>query len=116
MKKYLAVYFGTAAAMATFQKLEEKVRKDREQTGIAAWKKWVETNKKAVTELGSPLGKTKRIDSKGISDMRNEIAAWTVVEAESHDAAAKLFINHPHFSIFPGDHIEIMECMAIPGM
>jgi hypothetical protein len=116
MKKYLAIYMGTATAMANFQKLDEKTRKDREQTGIAAWKKWVETNKKAVTELGSPLGKTKRIDAKGVSDMKNEIGAWTVVEAESYEAAANLFLNHPHFTIFPGDHVEIMECLKIPGM
>ncbi len=36
-------------------------------------------------------------------------------EAESHEAAAKLFLSHPHFSIFPGDSIEIMECLPIPG-
>ncbi|MGZ3710974.1 MAG: hypothetical protein ACXVBE_04425, partial [Bdellovibrionota bacterium] len=60
-------------------------------------------------------GKTKRIDKKGISDFKNELTAYTVVEAESHEAAAKLFLNHPHFAIFPGDAVEIMECLPIPG-
>ena len=27
---------------------------------------------------------------------------------------AKLFENHPHFAIFPGDSIEIMESLPIP--
>jgi hypothetical protein len=26
-----------------------------------------------------------------------------------------LFLKHPHFSIFPGDSIEIMEVLPIPG-
>ena len=47
--------------------------------------------------------------------MRNELAAWTVVEAESHEAAARLFEGHPHFSIFPGDAVEVMECLPMPA-
>jgi hypothetical protein len=43
------------------------------------------------------------------------MAAYVVVQAESHDAAARMFINHPHFAIFPGDSVEIMECLPIPG-
>ena len=30
--------------------------------------------------------------------------------------AAKLFLNHPHFMIFPGDRVEVMECLPIPGL
>ncbi|MGZ3737092.1 MAG: hypothetical protein ACXVC0_19130, partial [Bdellovibrionota bacterium] len=62
------------------------------------------------------LGKTKVVNPKGVFDTKNDLTAWTLVEAESHEAAAKLFQNHPHFSIFPGDRIEIMECLPIPGM
>ena len=31
------------------------------------------------------------------------------------EAAAKLFERHPHFTIFPGDSVEIMECVPLPG-
>jgi hypothetical protein len=37
-----------------------------------------------------------------------------IVEAESHEAAAALFSEHPHFAVFPGDSVEIMECLPIP--
>jgi N-dimethylarginine dimethylaminohydrolase len=86
----------------------------REQEGKAAWGKWVQDNAKSIVDIGSPLGKTKRTDMHGISDIRNALAAYTVVQAESHEAAAKLFQNHPHFMIFPGDAVEIMECLPIP--
>jgi hypothetical protein len=37
------------------------------------------------------------------------------VRADSHEAAARIFEGHPHFMIFPGDGIEVMECLPIPG-
>jgi hypothetical protein len=51
----------------------------------------------------------------GISDVRNNLTGYTIVRGESHEAAAALFLDHPHFSIFPGDGVEVMEVLAIPG-
>jgi hypothetical protein len=65
---------------------------------------------------GCPLGKTKRISETGIADTRNDLAGYTIVQAESHEAAAKLFQDHPHFTMFPGEAVEIMVCLPIPGM
>jgi hypothetical protein len=41
--------------------------------------------------------------------------SYTVVRADSHEAAAKLFENHPHFTIFPGESVEIMPVLPMPG-
>jgi hypothetical protein len=38
-----------------------------------------------------------------------------VVSAESHAAAARLFEGHPHFTVFPGEGVEVMECLPMPG-
>ena len=86
----------------------------REHAGIEAWHKWVRDNKEVIAEKGSPLGKTKRTDKNGSSDTRNEMGAWTVVRADSQEEAARLFLNHPHFMIFPGDRVEVMKCLPIP--
>ena len=51
----------------------------------------------------------------GVTDIRNNLAGYVIVRAESHAAAAQLFRNHPHFMLFPGDSVEIMECLPIPG-
>jgi hypothetical protein len=115
VKKFLAVYMGSAAARAEWDKLDEHKRKERESAGMKAWGDWMTTHKAALVETGGPLGKTKLINAKGVSDIRNHMAAYVVVQAESHDAAARMFINHPHFAIFPGDSVEIMECLPIPG-
>ena len=67
-----------------------------------------------VLDGGGPLGKTKRISAQGIADTRNDVAAYVIVRAESHEAAARMFENHPHFSLFPGEAVEIMERLPVP--
>ncbi len=44
------------------------------------------------------------------------MTGYVVIRAESHAEAARLFETHPHFAIFPGESIEIMECMPIPKL
>jgi hypothetical protein len=114
MKNFLAIYLGSATAMAKWKEMDEAQRKEREKAGMQAWWQWAKANEGAIVEQGSPLGKTKRICAQGIADTRNEIAAYVVVRAESHEAAAKMFENHPHFMIFPGESVEVMECLPMP--
>lgn len=114
MKKFLAIYMGSELAIAKWKAMEEGSRRDQEGAGKVAWKKWVAENENAIIDQGSPLGKTKRISAQGITDTKNEIGAYTIVQAESHEAAASLFENHPHFTMFPGDSVEIMECLPMP--
>lgn len=118
MPKFMALYVGSPEAFARsgWDKMDDATRKEREIQGMTAWGEWQEKNKVKAADEGSPLGKTKRVDTKGVSDITNNIAGYIIVEAESHDEAAKLFLNHPHFSIFPGDAVEIMPCNPMPTM
>ena len=117
MKKFLAVYIGTQAALekSRWNQLDEERRKARTAEGFAAWVEWGKAHAASIVEIGSPLGKTKRASPEGLTDIKNVMAGYVIVQAESHDAAAKLFDNHPHFTIFPGDSVEIMECLPMPG-
>lgn len=117
LKKFLAKFIGSASSeqKKKWDAENEAKRAELAQTGMQAWGKWVQDNQKSIVDFGSPLGKTKRIDKSGISDTENKDAAYVVVQAESHEAAAKLFIGHPHFMIFPGDSVEVMECLPIPN-
>ena len=114
---FLAVFLGskTSAKMAAWIALPEAERRAREQQGMAAWHAWVEKYQAALVEIGGPLGKTKRVDSSGVTDISNEMGAFAVVRAGSLEAAANLFENHPHFTIFPGERIEIMPVLPIPS-
>src|SRR3989344_6778480 len=111
MKKFMAVYLGSSEQMKNWKPDETTMKK-----GMEAWSKWATDNAASIVDQGSPLGKTKRIDKNGISDSSNEMGAWTIVQAESAEEAAKLFEGHPHFTIFPGERVEVMECLPMPKM
>jgi hypothetical protein len=117
MKNFLAIYVGSAASRerSDWDKLDEATRKDRMNAGIKAWGNWMDTHKASIVVTGAPLGKTKRASSRGLADTRNDMTGYVVVQAESHEAAARMFENHPHFTMFPGDSVEIMECLPLPG-
>lgn len=116
MKRFLAVYTGNTSARerSGWDQLSEDERKKREQAGIDAWMAWGEKHKAAIVESGAPLGKTKRAGLNGVTDIKNALAGYVVVQAETHEAAAKMFEGHPHFTIFPGDSVEVMECLPLP--
>jgi hypothetical protein len=42
------------------------------------------------------------------------IGGYSIVQAESHEAAAALFANSPHLTM-PGATVEVMEIMPMPG-
>jgi hypothetical protein len=117
MKNFLAIYVGSASSRerSNWDKLDEATRKARMNSGMKAWGNWMDTHKESVLASGGPFGKTKRTSAQGVTDTRNEMTGYIIVQAESHDAAARMFENHPHFTIFPGDSVEIMECLPIPG-
>jgi hypothetical protein len=114
---YLAVFLGskTGPRRAAWDALSENERRAKEREGMAAWKAWAEKHQAVIVAMGGPLGKTKKVSQRGTDDTSNELAAFTVVSAASHEAAAKLFEKHPHFTIFPGDAIEVMPVLAIPA-
>jgi hypothetical protein len=117
MKTFLAIYLGgtTRSLRAEWDKLHEAERQARTASGINAWHDWMQRHASAIVAEGGPVGKTKRSSAAGIRDVKNAVTGYVVVRAETHEDAARMFENHPHFTIFPGQSIEIMECLPIPS-
>jgi len=113
MKKFLAVFTTNSEKMATFN--QNPNAQQISIKGIAAWHQWMEDNKSAIVETGGPLSRTTRVTLAGIADFRNNLGGYLVVQAESQADAAKLFLDHPSFAIFPGEAVEVMEVLPIPG-
>jgi hypothetical protein len=107
MARFMAIYTGAPGAQMPDEQTIAK--------GMAAWQAWMQAHAGQIVDTGGPLGKTKRVSKAGVADARNTIAAYVVVEAADQDAAAALFENHPHFTVFPGDGVDIMPCLPIPG-
>ena len=111
MKKYMALYMAPATAMAQMMQATPEQMKQ----GMDAWMAWGDKFKGSIVEMGSPLGKTVKVDAKGNSAMKNDITGYSIVEAESEDDAAEVFEGHPHLSM-PGTHIELIEFFPMPGV
>ncbi len=79
MKKFLVLYMANAAE---FEKMMQDSTPEQRQKGMDAWMKWMGDNKASLVDGGAPLGKTKRVDSKGASDTKNDIGGYSIVQAE----------------------------------
>jgi hypothetical protein len=113
MNKFMVLYMANGAE---FEKMMKTSTPEQQKKGMEAWMKWMSDHKSSIVEGGAPLGKTKRVDSKGASDAKNDIGGYSIVQAETADDAAKLFgKDHPHLQM-PGAWVEIIEVRHIPGM
>lgn len=111
MKKFVCLYMGAANP----ERGPADLSQDEMAKGMAAWTKWMSDNAKVIVDHGGPLGKTLKTSKAGVGKTSNLVAAYVIVQAESQEAAAKMFEGHPHFSVFPGDSVEVMEVLPIPG-
>lgn len=111
MKTFLALFMGDPDAPPGPPAMSEADM----ARGMEAWGAWMANNAARIVDAGGPVGVNKTTNKTGVHDLRNTVGGYVVVTAETHDAAARLFLDHPHFSIFPGDRVEIMERLPIPG-
>jgi hypothetical protein len=112
MSKFFVLYL---APVASIEQLMANSTPEQMKAGMDAWMTWMKSNERALADMGAPLGKTKRVTASGVSSVKNEVTGYTIVEAESHDAAVKLLEGHPHLQV-PGAYIDVLAVMPIPGM
>jgi hypothetical protein len=105
--KFLVTYQMPHSGLDEWIKLPEAERKAQELQMQSEWNAWMAEHALAIKETAG-VGKPKRISAAGIEDSRNDIMMYSFIEAESLDAAAELFIDHPHFGI-PNGWIEVMS-------
>lgn len=118
MKKYLALYYVSRDKLDEWDKKKEEGGYTQEEMKeeMEKWSKWMTLRKDMFANMGSGLGKTKRVSVDGVTDVKNELTGYSIVQAESHEAAAELFTaDHPHFSADSGAYIEVLELIG-PGM
>ena len=101
-----------ALYMAPISSLEQMkhATPEQKQEKMDMWKVWGEAYKGAIVDRGALLGRTKSASPTYVVDTKNEVCGYTIVQADSHDAAAKIFEGHPHFSM-QGATIDVLECV-----
>jgi len=107
MKYFTVIYGMPVEGLDAWMQKPESERKEVEDKMKADWDTWLEAHKDAVLNTIG-LGSTKRVTSEGVADARNGMMLSSYVQAESAEAAAEIFKDHPHLGI-PGAWIEVME-------
>jgi len=111
LKKFLVLYLVPADVLAGWAKTDPATRKPAEEKMQAEWGRWMGQHAKMIT-LTEAAGKTKAVTAAGIGNIKNEIMLYSIVEADTHDSAAKAFANHPHLTIHQSS-IQVMEVRSM---
>ena len=115
MPRFLAVYTMKPEDLTRFRALPKAEQDAIDEVGLKQWADWDKANAAAIVDPGVMVGKTKRVTRDGIADATNPFCGYLIVEAETIEDAARLFTNHPHLTVFPGDGIDIMPVLTDPG-
>jgi len=110
MKKFMVLY--TSSSNASEQMA--KATPEQAKAGMEAWMAFAKKAGSAVIDLGSPLGNGwKQTPAPATVDTR--VSGFSIMQAESADKLKALLKEHPHF-MMPGNAIEVLEYLPLPGM
>lgn len=104
MKKFMVFYL---IEYSELEKMQANSKPEDWQESMNAWNTWMKDHADIFVDTGTMLGKTKRVTKDGTTDVHNDLTSYSIIEAESHEAAAKIFEGQPHLQM-PGASIEIM--------
>lgn len=99
------------SSIEEWMKKPEEERKEGEAKMKADWDAWMLAHADTVMKTIA-LGKTKRVSTGGVADVKNDMMLSSYAQGESAEAVADHFKDHPHLTI-PGATIEIMETRAM---
>lgn len=84
---------------------------------MGAWMAWAGKVGERMVDFGTPLAGGVRVGSDGATaPSEREVVGYTIIEADSMDAALELAQAHPHLNMPGGCEIEVHEAQPIPGM
>ena len=109
MGKYLAILHGAAD-----DESKSELSAEEQSEFMHAWGAWARANHDALVDPGAPLFMKKVVTSNGVEDFTDSKVGYTILEADFHDEAVRIFSEHPHLALFRGNSIEVLECPSVP--
>lgn len=113
MKKFLVTYHTPISVM---EQMGDPTPEEMEK-GMEPWMAWAAKCGDQLIDLGTPLHSGQRIRPGGSSDQSTrQVTGYSMLQAESLEAAKALLEGHPHLGWNPECEIEIHESFSLPGM
>lgn len=111
MKQFMVLY----QSPVTGQERISQASPEQIQASMNEWIQWRKTVGEDVFEYGNPLTVGKRVEGKSVTAGRLTVSGYSLLKAESLDAAVELLKTHP-FLKDPGSSIEVLEFLRMPGL
>ena len=111
MRRYIVTYH----APIGFGAYAERRSPEEMQAGMQAWMAWFQSCGEGLVDGGGPLGAGLRVTADGSAPSERNLVAYSVLQAESAEAAHAMVKDHPHLGWAEGCEIEIHECLAPSG-
>ena len=109
MTKFMVLYRSSTSARDQMASATPEQMK----AGMEAWMQWAGKAGDAVVDLGAPLAPAAHVGP-GSSEA-GEISGYSIMQAASAEALGGVLDGHPHLSL-PGNSIEVLEMLSMPGM
>ena len=111
MRKFLVLYNSPVSA----EEMMAKATPEEMKAGMDLWMEWADKNGDSIVDFGVPLGSNRRIAPDSVSDGSSQANGYSILQADSLEAATKLLQDHPHFDT-SGGTIDVFEFLNAPGM
>jgi len=108
MTKFMVLYRSSTSARGQMASATPEQMK----AGMEAWMQWAGKAGEAVVDLGAPLAPAAHV---GRGSDEGDISGYSIMQANSAEALGSVLDGHPHLSM-PGNSIEVLEMLSMPGM
>lgn len=111
MARFMVIYRSSVSARDAIA----TTTPEQMEAGMGAWMDWAAKAGDAITDLGSPLALALRLGPGSSTAGGDDIAGYSLLQAASAPDLADVLASHPHLSV-PGNSIDILELLTMPGM
>ena len=87
---------------------------EQQQQAMAPWMAWFERCGAQLVDMGGPLANARWFDANGERASDTDIVGYSLIEADSAEAARALVDGHPHVQWMDGCSVQMHQLM-MPG-
>jgi hypothetical protein len=111
VKKFLVLYH----MPLSFAEMAKDADPAAMKAGMEAWMAWFGRLGDHVVDMGTPLTGGRRLTASGGSPSERNVVCYSIVQAESMEAAEALLAGHPHLAWSPDCEVEVHEMAGGAG-
>ena len=111
MAKFMILYMSSTSARDQMANATPEQMK----AGMDAWMVWAGKAGDAVVDLGAPTAYATHAGPGSALPGSGDISGYSILQADSAAEVTSILDGHPHLGM-PGNSIEVLELLAMPGM